>query len=155
MTDRSQRSYVVLAVFLALVVGGGSLSGFIAAPTGWYAGLTKPSFNPPNWIFGPVWTVLYVLIAIAGWRTWTRRRNGASMAIWWTQLALNFAWPLVFFGLRMPGLALFVILALLAAILSFVVATRRVDILSAMLFLPYLAWVAFATLLNASLFALN
>lgn len=74
----SQRVLTLLA-FLVLVVGGGVAIGFTTAPGDWYAGLVKPSFNPPNWIFGPVWTVLYVLIAIAGWRTWTRRKTGKSM----------------------------------------------------------------------------
>jgi len=147
--------YLSLIVFLLLVVGGGTLIGFATLPGEWYAGLQKPSFNPPNWIFGPVWTVLYVLIAVAGWRTWTRRPGGTSMAIWWAQLGLNFAWSPVFFGLRMTGLALAIILLLLAAIISFMVATRRVDRTSCLLFAPYALWVAFASLLNASIFALN
>lgn len=149
------RRLVTLLAFLILVVGGGWLVGFATLPGEWYAALAKPPFNPPNWVFGPVWTVLYVLIAIAGWRTWHRKRQGTSMAIWWAQLALNFAWPLTFFGMQQIGLALVVMIVLLACILTFTVATRRVDRTSSTLFIPYAAWVAFATLLNASIFWLN
>lgn len=146
---------LLLAAFLLLVVGGGTAIGFSTLPGEWYAGLAKPSFNPPNWLFGPVWTALYVLIAIAGWRTWQRRRNGTSMMLWWTQLALNFSWSPVFFGLQMINLALTIILALLFVIVAFMVATRRVDRVSSVLFAPYAAWVAFATVLNISIAMLN
>lgn len=145
----------VLAAFLVLVVGGGILIGFTTAPSEWYAALQKPSFNPPNWIFGPVWTLLYVLIAVAGWRTWKRSRKGTSMFVWWVQLALNFAWSPTFFGLQQIGAALVIILALLASIIAFVAVSWRGDRAAAWLFIPYLAWVAFATLLNASIYALN
>lgn len=149
------RRLLTLLGFLILVVGGGTLIGFATLPGEWYAGLAKPAFNPPNWIFGPVWTLLYVLIAIAGWRTWHRKRQGTSMAIWWMQLALNFARSPTFFGLREIGLALVIIAALLVLILAFTFATRRVDRISSTLFIPYAAWVAFATVLNASIFWLN
>ena len=83
---------VRLILFLVLVVGGGLAIGFLTAPGAWYAGLAKPSFNPPNWLFAPVWTVLYVLIAMAAWRIFERNRNGWLMKIWWAQLVLNFLW---------------------------------------------------------------
>jgi len=85
---------VVLILFLVLVVGGGLAIGYMTAPGEWYAQLTKPAFNPPGWIFGPVWTVLYVLIAVAGWRAFERHRRGWPMRLWWTQLALNFLFKL-------------------------------------------------------------
>ena len=88
--------------FLILVVGGGILVGMVSAPGEWYAGLDKPSFNPPNWLFGPVWTVLYVLIAMAGWRTWEAGRSSGRMILWWGQMLLNFLWPLAFFVLHQP-----------------------------------------------------
>ena len=144
-----------LALFLLLVVGGGTLIGITTAPGEWYAALSKPSFNPPNWIFGPVWTTLYVLIAIAGWRVWHIAGASAARAFWWAQLGLNFLWSPVFFAAHMIGAALVVIVLLAAAIVGFIVASRRVDGLSALLFLPYLAWVAFATALNAALWLLN
>src|SRR6185369_13778666 len=87
-----------LILLLVLAVGGGLAIGFLTAPGEWYAGLAKPAFNPPNWIFAPVWTVLYVLIAVAGWRIFKRDRRGWPMTLWWGQLALNFLWSPVFFA---------------------------------------------------------
>lgn len=144
-----------LVPFILLVVGGGLLIGFFTAPGPWYEMLAKPSFNPPNWLFGPVWTILYVFIAIAGWRVWQRERGGGAMKLWWLQLVLNFLWSPVFFGLERTGPALVVILALLAAILAFIAAAWRLDRPSAWLFVPYAAWVAFASLLNAAIWRLN
>ena len=146
---------VPLLLFLVLAVGGGLAIGFVTAPGDWYAGLAKPSFNPPGWIFAPVWTVLYVLIAVAGWRIWRREPAGRPMRLWWAQLVLNFAWPPVFFSAHRTGLALGVILLLLAGILGFIVTCWRRDPLAGWLFVPYAAWVAFATLLNAAIFRLN
>ncbi len=144
-----------LLLFLALVLGGGLAIGFITAPGAWYSELTKPSFNPPNWIFAPVWTALYVLIAIGGWRVWQRARNGWSMKLWWAQLSLNFLWSPVFFSAHRVGLALGVILLLLVTILALIVTSRRLDGLASLLFVPYALWVAFASMLNASIFFLN
>ena len=150
MTDRA-----AIVPFVLLVVGGGLLIGFFTAPGPWYEALAKPSFNPPSWLFGPVWTILYVLIAVAGWRIWQRERSGAAMKLWWLQLTLNFLWSPVFFALHRIGLALVVILALLAAVLVFIAIARKVDGLAAWFFVPYAAWVAFASLLNASIWMLN
>jgi tryptophan-rich sensory protein len=144
-----------LIPFLVLVLGGGLLLGFLTAPGEWYAGLAKPSFNPPGWIFGPVWTVLYVLIAVAGWRIWQRDRTGWPIKLWWVQLVLNFLWTPLFFAAHRIGLGLVVILLLLAAILTFIAMAWRQDRVAALLFVPYAAWVAFASVLNASIFALN
>lgn len=147
--------YVSLILFLALVLGGGLALGFLTAPGEWYAGLAKPSFNPPAWLFGPVWTMLYILIAIAGWRVWQCDRSGWPMTLWWVQLALNFLWTPVFFAAHQIGLALVVILLMLAAILAFIVTAWRLDRVAAWLFVPYAAWVAFASLLNGSIWMLN
>ena len=138
-------------LFLALVVGGGLAIGFLTAPGEWYAGLPKPSFNPPNWVFAPVWTVLYILIALAGWRIFERDRKGWPMKIWWAQLVLNFAWSPVFFAAHWIGVALIIILLLLAAIFAFIATAWRQDRPAAWLFVPYAAWVAFASALNASI----
>ena len=83
---------IALISFLALVVGGGLGIGYVTSPGEWYAQLAKPSFNPPGWIFAPVWTLLYVLIAIAGWHVWLYDRDGWTMKLWWFQLVLNFLW---------------------------------------------------------------
>ena len=151
MTNRSS-----LIPFLALVIGGGLAIGYLTVPGEWYVMLAKPSFNPPGWVFGPVWTVLYVLIAVAGWRTWRQGpRTGRPMTLWWMQLGLNFLWSPVFFTAQQIGLALIVILFLLASILVFIVEAWQRDPVSAWLFMPYAAWVAFASLLNASILLLN
>lgn len=145
-----------LILFLVLMLGGGFMLGFLTAPGEWYAGLAKPAFNPPGWLFGPVWTVLYILIAIAGWRVWQRDRTGWPMKFWWTQMGLNFLWTPVFFTAHQIGLAFLVILLLLAAVLAFIVAAwRRQDRVAAWMFVPYAVWVAFASALNGSIWALN
>src|SRR5215203_2375160 len=90
--------WIVLVGFLGLAVGGGLAIGSVTVPGEWYAGLAKPAFNPPNWLFAPVWTVLYVLIAFAGWRTFEHNRGGGVMRLWWAQLVLNFLWSPTFFG---------------------------------------------------------
>lgn len=141
--------------FVVLVVGGGMLIGFLTAPGPWYEALAKPSFNPPNWLFGPAWTTLYVLIAIAGWRIWQRERSGRAMQLWGLQLGLNFLWSPVFFALHQTGLALLVVLLLLASILAFIAVAWNRDRIAAWLFVPYAAWVAFASALNAALWQLN
>lgn len=145
----------VLILFLILVVGGGLVIGFLTAPGQWYAGLAKPWFNPPSWLFAPVWFVLYVLIAVAGWRAFEYDPGGKPMLLWWTQLMLNFLWSPAFFAAHQIGFALIIILLLLAAILAFVGMSRRRDQIAAWLFVPYAAWVAFASVLNAAIFALN
>ena len=127
----------------------------LTASCEWYAGLAKPPFNPPNWVFAPVWTVLYVLIAVAGWRTFERDRSGWAMKLWWAQLVLNFLWSPVFFAVHRIGLALLVILLLLAAILAFLVMSWRQNRVAAWLFAPYAAWVAFAAVLNGSIWLLS
>lgn len=146
---------LTLIGFLVLTLGGGSLIGYWSIPGEWYEQLAKPAFNPPNWIFGPVWTVLYILIAFAGWRLWRRNPTSPAMLVWWAQLGLNFLWPLVFFTAQHFDLALIVIVILLAAIIGLIVSTTGRDRLVALMMVPYALWVTFATLLNLSIFLLN
>jgi tryptophan-rich sensory protein len=136
-------------------VGGGLAIGLLTAPGEWYAGLAKPSFNPPSWVFAPVWTVLYVLIAVAGWRIWRKHAGGWPMRLWWAQLALNFLWSPVFFAGHRVGLALVIVVLMLAVILAFIALSWRQDRPAAWLFTPYAAWVGFAALLNGSILVLN
>jgi translocator protein len=147
--------YLTLALFIALVLGGGTLIGLMTLPGEWYAGLAKPPFNPPNWIFAPVWTLLYIMVAVAGWRSWQRSLRSAAMAAWFIQLALNFVWSPVFFRAHHIGAALVIVAALLATIIAFIVICWPSDRAAALLFTPYAAWVAFATLLNGALWYLN
>jgi translocator protein len=144
-----------LVFFVLLTLGGGLLIGFFNIPGDWYRALVKPSFNPPNWIFGPVWTILYIMIGIAGAMLWDKHRQSTAMKIWWVALVLNFLWSPTFFGMQQLGLALVIIVALLASILAFIATARKLDGKTALLFVPYAAWVGFATLLNASLLSLN
>ena len=148
-------SRTALVLFLVIVVGGGLAIGSVTVPGGWYQALEKPPFNPPNWIFGPVWTILYVFIAVAGWRVWRSDPQGPALKVWVLQLLLNFAWSPTFFRLHQVALALAIVAALLVSILVFIALARRVDRPAAWLFVPYAAWVAFATLLNGSILVLN
>ena len=144
-----------LALFVVLVVGTGFATGFLNPPGGWYAALAKPWFNPSNWIFAPVWSIIYLLVAVAGWRSWERDRNSTAMMLWWTQMALNLLWSPIFFTAHRPGIALAVILTLLAAVLAFVARQWSDDRIAAALFIPYAAWVGFASALNFEIVRLN
>jgi tryptophan-rich sensory protein len=144
-----------LALFVVLVVGTGFATGFLNRPGSWYGALAKPWFNPPNWAFAPVWSMVYLLVAIAGWRTWERDRNSTAMTLWWAQMALNLMWPPIFFATHWPAVALAVILMLLASILAFIARQWSDDRISAALFIPYAAWVGFASTLNFEIVRLN
>jgi translocator protein len=143
------------ALFIALVVVGGTAIGLLNMPGDWYGSLQKPPFNPPSWIFAPVWTTLYVLIGIAGARTWAAARDAVRMKLWWLQLALNFAWSPTFFSAHSAIAALAIVTTMLVVIISFVIASWPKDRAAALLFVPYAAWVSFATLLNAAIAVLN
>jgi translocator protein len=124
----------------------------------WYRNLNKPSFTPPDKAFPVVWTSLYALIAWSGWRVWSAapsRDRNAALKLWISQLASNAEWSRLFFGIRRPRLALADVLALESAILSYIKAAHRVDRGAAYAFVPYAAWVAFATVLNAEILRLN
>lgn len=149
-----------------LPVAATALVGALATPpeiAGWYAGLAKPAFNPPNAAFPIAWAILDVLIAVSLWRLLgARPRTGPSRKGWWlalaafaVQLALNAAWTPVFFGRHAVGAGLAVVAALLAMVLWTIRLTWRVDRPAAWLLAPYAAWVAFATLLNAAILRLN
>lgn len=144
-----------LLFFLIVTVGGGLLIGFLTRPGEWYARLRKPAFTPPSAIFAPVWTLLYVMIAIAGWHTFEHDPLSPAMIVWTIALALNFTWSPIFFALNQPVAALALIVALLAMIITFIRLSWPLDALSALLFVPYAAWTLFAALLNAEICRLN
>ncbi len=144
-----------LLLFLILTIAGGLLIGFLTRPGEWYANLAKPTFTPPSSIFAPVWTLLYIMIAVAGWRTFARDPLGPAMIVWIIALVLNFSWSPIFFGLNQPVAAFAVIVTLLAAIIAFIGLAWQQDAVSALLFLPYAAWTLFAALLNAAICRLN
>ena len=163
-TDKTKggpgRDLIGLAVFVLICLAISAAGGVITATSvsNWYVTLNKPSFNPPDWVFGPVWTVLYICIAVAGWRVW-RNLGGAlrqpAMAAYAIQLALNLSWSFFFFGLQMIGLALIDIGALLLVVVVNGFMFWRIDRLAGALFAPYALWVAFAMVLNASIWRLN
>ena len=151
------KNAAALAVCIAVTFLAPALGAW-AMPGEWYEALRKPSWNPPAWIFGPVWTALYLMMATAAWLVW--RRGGWAvqrrpLTLYLVQLALNAAWTPLFFGLKMPGLAFAEILVLLAAIAATAFVFRRASIAAALLFAPYIAWVSFATILNFTLWRLN
>ena len=147
-----------LGLLMVLCIGGGAASG-LAFPIGdWYANLAKPSWTPPPWIFGPAWTLLYALMAVASWRVWRTppsRQRTAALGWFGAQLALNFAWTPIFFGMRSPAIALAEIAVLDVAIVATMAAFRRADRAAALLLVPYAAWTAFATALNLAIWRLN
>lgn len=147
--------WLALAAFLVLTLGGGTLIGTATLPGEWYDSLERPFFAPPNWVFGPVWTILYIMVGIAGWRTWLRGYRGLAMQVWFAQLALNFLWSPVFFGLHEMGFALLVIAAMIGLTAAFIRLAWAPDRASAMLMLPYLAWISFAGLLNFAFWWMN
>jgi tryptophan-rich sensory protein len=144
-----------LALFVVLVVGTGFAIGLLNPPGSWYANLAKPWFNPPNWIFAPVWSIIYLMVAIAGWRTFERGGDTTAMALWWAQMALNFLWSPIFFTAHRPDVALAVILMLFVAILGFIAGQWSEDRFAAALFIPYAIWVGFASILNFAIVRLN
>ncbi|OEJ69484.1 TspO/MBR family protein [Magnetovibrio blakemorei] len=154
-----RRDILGLVAFIigCLVVSG--IGGIITATSvgSWYLSLEKPPFNPPNWVFAPVWTTIYVFMAVAGWRVWRRNHvtRHRALMVFGVQLGLNLTWSFLFFGLQRIDLAMIEIFVLLIAIVTSTVLFWRIDRLAGTLFVPYVLWVSFATLLNGSLWVLN
>jgi tryptophan-rich sensory protein len=158
MTTR--REVVGLALWLALVFAAAAAGAAFTAPAipTWYAGLRKPSLTPPNWVFGPVWTLLYVMMAVAAWLVW--RRGGwvgarVALALFVVQLAFNVGWSALFFGLKLPGAAFAEIVILWLLILLTALRFRRHSAAGSLLLAPYLLWVSFAGWLNYQVWRLN
>lgn len=154
------RSILGLAAWIALCAAAAMLGSVFTSMSleSWYPGLRKPSFNPPNWVFGPVWTVLYLLMAVAAWRVWRKSafsRGRLALTLFLLQLSLNVTWSLLFFGLRRPDAAFVEIIVLWLAILAATAAFARHDRPAAAMMTPYLLWVAFAAVLNLALWRLN
>lgn len=144
-----------------LITFAAAALGNIATSSGlgqWYQNLAKPSLTPPDWVFGPVWTVLYVMMAVAAWLVWQQKGFYDArwpLVIFLLQLALNTFWSVLFFGWRSPGLAAVEIVVLWLAIAATLVSFWRRSVVAAMFLLPYLAWVTFAALLNFQIAWLN
>lgn len=148
------RGWLGLVFFLVLVAIAATL-GAMAMPDEWFASLQKPSFNPPNWIFGPAWTLLYILMAVAAWRVYRVAGWGLAIGLWLIQLAVNALWSPAFFGMHRIDLALLVIIALDILVIATIAVFFRKDRIAGGLMLPYLGWIAFATALNLAIWQLN
>lgn len=151
------RNVFALVFFLAAAYAP-ALVGSEFVPGQWYASLVKPEWNPPAWVFAPVWTVLYLLIGISGWLVWRAAGFVAAkpaMTAYFAQLALNGLWSWLFFGLQLPAAAFAEILLLWFTILATVLLFRPISRTAALLLLPYLAWVGFAAVLNGAIWRLN
>ena len=151
---------IALALFVALCLGIGALGAAVTETSldVWYAGLAKPSFMPPDEVFGPLSTLLYIMMAIAAWRVWRaadRETTRGPLTLFALQLALNLGWSVVFFGLQKIGAAVATIFVLDVAVVVTLLAFRPLDRLAGLLMWPYLAWVGFATVLNIALWRLN
>lgn len=148
----------MLVGLVALTLGVGALGGFFTANSVrvWYPTLTHPPLTPPDWVFAPVWTTLYVLMAVAAWLVWRRGPAGNDgLRLWGWQLLVNAIWSPLFFGVRSPGSAMIVILALLLLVAMTAYMFRRIHRGAGILMLPYLGWVSFATYLNIGFWWLN
>ena len=149
-----------LCLFISLCLLVSGLGGAITSNTvdTWYQGINKPSFNPPDWVFAPIWITLYVLMGIAAWRIWRKsspKKIVIPLAVFSIQLALNLIWSFLFFGIQRIDLALFEIVTLLIVIIANTVLFWRVDRLAGIFLIPYIAWVTYAMILNASIWILN
>ena len=145
-------------LFWLLIPYTAAVVGSRFAPGDWYASLAKPAWNPPSYVFAPVWTVLYGMMGVAAWFVWRERGlfgAKAAFGLFFVQLILNAAWSCIFFGLHEPGFALAELVALWAFIFLTVLAFWRVKPLAAGLLLPYFCWTAFAAVLNYQLWILN
>lgn len=151
--------------FLALVFAISAISSTVTMPAveSWYQTIQKAPWNPPDWVFGPVWTLLYLMIAMAGWRVWNRlpaatfaeRLRHPLMRPYWLQLMCNFLWSMLFFGLAQPLLAAVDIGLMIIAIALNIRAFYSVDKLAGYLLVPYLLWVLYASTLNIAIVVLN
>lgn len=146
---------VIVLLTFAASVGGSAVTE--SGPGTWYQQLEKPAFNPPSWVFGPVWTALYLAMAVAAWRVWIRHGHAAAgaLALYAVQLLLNFGWSFLFFGMQEIGLALAEIVVYALVVAATIVAFYRKDRIAGLLLAPLLAWVLFATALNFAIWRLN
>ena len=156
----SKHLWLGLIVLVVVCFAAAGIGGAVTTPKidHWYAMLVKPSWNPPNWVFGPVWSILYLSMAIAAWLVWREQGlAGAAtpLTLFGVQLVLNVLWSYLFFGLESPGMALVEVLLLWLAIAATMVAFWLRSTLAGLLFVPYLAWVSLASILNVAIWRLN
>lgn len=142
----------IVLPFLASAIGSLFTANSVSS---WYVTLIKPSFNPPSWVFGPVWTILYILMGISLYLVWIKKFDKTAFTFFGIQLFLNALWSILFFGLKSPLFAFIEIIFLWAAILITIFYFYKINKISAYLFIPYILWVGFAAILNVSIIVLN
>ncbi len=150
---------LIISVVIPLLVGGSGSFLNMSSIANWYSNLAKPALNPPNWVFGPVWTILYILMGISAFLVW---RNGldkkgvkSALGIFIFQLFLNSFWSLLFFGIHSPSVAFTEIISLWFAIMALILASYQISKLAAYLLIPYILWVSFASYLNYAIWQLS
>jgi translocator protein len=157
-SPKAKAGYLAGLIGLCLLVAG--TAGLITMPEvkGWYQGLVHPSISPPDSVFGPVWTTLYIMMAVAAWRAWGAdeyRWHSNTIRLFIAQLALNFGWSFIFFGLHFMGAAMIEIMVLELVVLATTVVFFKRDPVAGLLMVPYVIWVGFASVLNFGFWALN
>lgn len=157
---RPKNQVLALVGFILICFGAAAIGGLVTTPQipGWYAELAKPTWTPPSWLFGPVWSLLYLMMAVAAWLVWRERGFAVTkwpMIVFGIQLALNSLWSIMFFGLQKPGFALIEIVVLWFAIVSTIVVFWRQRPLAGLLLVPYVLWVSFAAALNFAIWRMN
>ena len=157
LINNKQTDFQKLAICISVPLLIGFIGALFTTPAipSWYAGLNKPVFSPPNWIFGPVWTLLYVLMGVSLYIAWQKELSRKSAVLFSAQLFLNLMWSVIFFGMKSPLYAFFEIILLWAAILLTILDFRKVSKNAALLLIPYIVWVSFAAILNFYIWVLN
>ncbi len=157
---KDTKVWIGLAIFIIVCLGAGGLGAIATTPEidGWYRSIAKPSWNPPGWIFGPVWTTLYIMMGIAAWLVWKPKGFNAAatpLTLFVAQLGLNVAWSWIFFGMHQPGWAFVEIVILWLVIVATTLMFFQRSKVAGGLMVPYLAWVSFASVLNFTIWRLN
>jgi len=150
-------NFLKLSLAIVLCLSAGFIGSFftVTGVNSWYTTINKPVFNPPNWVFGPVWTFLYILMGISLYNIWNSKKNKSALMFFYAQLALNTLWSILFFGFENPLVAFVEIIILWAAILITIIKSYRISKAASYLLIPYILWVSFASVLNFSIYLLN
>ena len=153
----SKNKYLSLLLILLITFTASAIGGFVTSiyKEPWYSEIILPNFNPPSWVFGPVWTMLYILMSIAAWLAWNKTSDKKILKLYFIHLFFNAIWSIIFFGFHRIGLALIDLVIILIFITILMKNYLRVNLMSFYLIVPYFLWSAYAFILNTSIFLLN